>query len=85
MEPDASCAPAYTSDLSEVIDFYQPDYWIYGHTHFPVDVIAGKTRIMNVSLGYPHEVEPGQESALLLKGNLRLEGEDPSCLGYPTT
>ena len=42
IELDASCAPAYSSDLSEVIDFYQPDYWIYGHTHFLVDVIEGK-------------------------------------------
>ncbi|WP_171054730.1 hypothetical protein [Roseovarius arcticus] len=48
MESDASCAPAYTSDLSEVIDTYQSDYWLYGHTHFPVDVIEGKTRIMSI-------------------------------------
>lgn len=30
-----------------------PKLWIHGHTHFPVDYLIGKTRIINHPLGYP--------------------------------
>ena len=44
--------PTYTSDLTALIDRYQPDAWLFGHTHMPVTMLQGPTRIANVSLGY---------------------------------
>jgi 3',5'-cyclic AMP phosphodiesterase CpdA len=48
--------PTYTSDLTALIDRYQPDAWLFGHTHMPVTLQRGPTRIANVSLGYPGHV-----------------------------
>lgn len=48
--------PTYTSDLTALIDRYQPDTWLFGHTHMPVTLQRGPTRIANVSLGYPGHV-----------------------------
>lgn len=53
--PRASLAPAYASDLSELIDTYKPDTWLYGHTHKPRLLKRGKTEVRCVSIGYPHE------------------------------
>lgn len=50
-------AEAYASDLSGLIDTYQPDEWLYGHTHHPCALRRGRTEIRCVSIGYPHEVE----------------------------
>src|SRR5260370_32964 len=36
-------AAAYASDLGSTIDRYQPDYWISGHTHFPIDLRRHRT------------------------------------------
>ncbi len=43
---------AYASDLSELIDEFQPDIWIYGHTHEKRDFMAGNTRVISNPLGY---------------------------------
>ena len=46
---------AYVSDLSSLIERYQPDVWIYGHTHQSDDTMIGRTRIVSNSKGYgPH-------------------------------
>jgi predicted phosphodiesterase len=45
--------PAFTArDMLPVIEKYQPDLWIYGHTHECVDHLIGKTRIISNQLGY---------------------------------
>ena len=49
---------AYASDLSELILTHQPKMWVHGHTHQPADYELGDTRVLNVSLGYPPEVDP---------------------------
>ncbi len=49
--------PTYTSDLTVIIDQFQPDAWLFGHTHEPITLQRGRTRISNVSLGYPVQVE----------------------------
>jgi len=51
---------AYGSDLSDLIGTHQPDMWVHGHTHQPADYDLGRTRVLNVSLGYPPEVDPGR-------------------------
>lgn len=48
-------APAFNStDMIDVIAQYQPDLWIYGHTHECDDHYRGKTRIISNQLGYQH-------------------------------
>jgi len=48
--------PAFNSlDMIPVIEEFQPDLWIYGHTHECDDQMVGKTRIISNQLGYPQE------------------------------
>lgn len=49
---DDKLNPAFTSDLSNIIDKLEPNYWIHGHTHSSFDYIRGKTRIICNPLGY---------------------------------
>jgi Icc-related predicted phosphoesterase len=49
-------AAAYASDLGSTIDRYQPDYWISGHTHFPMDLCRGRTRLISNPCGYGDEL-----------------------------
>lgn len=44
--------PAFCSDLSGVIERYQPRLWIHGHTHESCDYYVGKTRIVCNPRGY---------------------------------
>ncbi len=45
--------PTFNSlDMIEIIEKYQPDYWIYGHTHECDDQMIGRTRIISNQLGY---------------------------------
>ena len=46
--------PAYGSlDMEKVIKDYQPQLWIYGHTHEPDDRMFGDTRVVSNPRGYP--------------------------------
>ncbi len=45
----------YASDLETMILKYQPERWIYGHTHHRVRFDIGRTRLVNVSVGYPEQ------------------------------
>lgn len=47
--------PAYVSDLSDVIDRYQPALWAHGHIHTSVDFTSGNTRVMSNPRGYGDE------------------------------
>ncbi len=47
--------PAFNSlDMIEVIEKYQPNLWVYGHTHECDDQTLGSTRIVSNQRGYPH-------------------------------
>lgn len=61
-------SPAYGSDLSGVIETYQPEAWLFGHTHQNLEEAVGLTTVRNISLGYPGDVRPGDEAAILLRG-----------------
>lgn len=54
--PDAyrgdALSPAFCSDLSELIEKYQPDVWIHGHDHHHHDYRVGRTRIIANPAGY---------------------------------
>lgn len=48
--------PAFNSlDMIAVIEKYQPDLWIYGHTHECDNHTLGRTRIVSNQLGYPKD------------------------------
>lgn len=52
---DSPLMPAFNSlDMVKIIEEYQPDLWVYGHTHECDDQTIGKTRIISNQLGYPH-------------------------------
>lgn len=46
-------APAFNSlDMVKVIEHYQPELWVFGHTHEADDHLIGKTRIVSNPYGY---------------------------------
>lgn len=52
---NSAITPAFNSlDMLDTIERYQPDLWIYGHTHECDDQYVGKTRIISNQLGYPN-------------------------------
>lgn len=46
--------PAFASDLSNLIDEFQPELWIHGHDHGSHDYQIGRTRIFANQAGYPN-------------------------------
>ncbi len=39
-------------ELEDFIKTHDIDYWIYGHSHYNVDVTIGKTECLSNQLGY---------------------------------
>jgi Icc-related predicted phosphoesterase len=64
---------AYGSDLRALIDRHQPYAWLFGHTHHAADIRQGRTLIRNISLGYPGQVELGDEADQMRRGIIDLE------------
>jgi len=63
--------PAFNSlDMIEIIEKYQPELWVYGHTHECDDQMIGKTRIISNQLGYPDRL-----------GDYECEGFDENGVG----
>lgn len=60
--------PVYGSDLLPLMERYQPDAWLFGHTHWQAEATVGRTQVQNLSLGYPDQVSAGKEAAILLRG-----------------
>ncbi len=60
-------APAFASDLSELILTYQPDLWIHGHIHSAGDYLIGKTRVLCNPRGYPQEENVGFNPYLIVE------------------
>lgn len=52
---DSPLNPAFASRLEDVIDRYQPDLWIHGHTHVACDYEIFATRVVCNPRGYPSE------------------------------
>lgn len=51
---DSPLRPAFNAtDVRGLIERFQPDLWVYGHTHECDDHLVGRTRIIANSLGYP--------------------------------
>lgn len=47
--------PAFASRLEDIIEKYQPDLWIHGHTHVACDYEIFGTRVVCNPRGYPSE------------------------------
>lgn len=61
--------PAFASDLSSIIDMFQPELWIHGHDHGSHDYRVGRTRVFANQAGYPN-----------LHGDRENRGFDPCCV-----
>jgi len=48
--------PYFINNCTDLIERYQPRYWMFGHTHHSVDYQHGDTRVVSNQHGYPHEV-----------------------------
>ena len=49
---------AFYSDLEKLIKLYNPEYWIYGHSHRNIgNLQIGKTALLSNQLGYIHKSE----------------------------
>jgi Icc-related predicted phosphoesterase len=65
--------PVYGSDLTGLIQRHRPDAWLFGHTHYPVETMVGRTLVTNVSIGYPDQVRPEDETLILRRGLIDLQ------------
>ncbi|WP_375157800.1 metallophosphoesterase [Bradyrhizobium sp. RDT46] len=52
---DSIVTAAYASEMSSLIDRFQPDLIVSGHTHYPMDITRGRTRLLSNPGGYPGE------------------------------
>ncbi|MEO3430150.1 metallophosphoesterase [Pelagibius sp. CAU 1746] len=51
--------PYFCSNLTALIEEWQPELWIHGHTHESCDYSIGRTRVICNPRGYlPHEANP---------------------------
>jgi Icc-related predicted phosphoesterase len=57
---------AFVSDLSELIETYQPTLWVHGHVHNSSDHLVGKTRVLCNPHGYGSE-NPAFNGALVVE------------------
>lgn len=49
---DSKANGAFTIELEDYIMSSAINYWIYGHSHYNVDVVIGKTQCLSNQLGY---------------------------------
>lgn len=60
--------PAYVSNLEHLIEEYQPDLWIHGHTHHSFDYHIGRTRVVCNPRGYaPNQLNRNFNPALVVE------------------
>lgn len=58
---------AFASDLEALIEAFDIDLWIHGHTHHCVDYEIGATRVLSNQAGYPHEDRSAYDPALVVE------------------
>ncbi|RDH85961.1 MAG: metallophosphoesterase [endosymbiont of Galathealinum brachiosum] len=57
---------AFHSDLSSLIEMFDINLWIYGHTHANLDRVISDTRILSNQAGYPGENVVGFDVSLVV-------------------
>ena len=63
---DRPYAPAYASDLEELMGTGGPALWVHGHTHRSRDDVVGATRIISNPRGYPDQRGTGWAPGLVI-------------------
>ncbi|MCC4118445.1 metallophosphoesterase [Aromatoleum toluclasticum] len=58
---------SFASDLEAMIEEYQPELWVHGHTHNAADYHIGATRIVGNPKGYPGERFVGFRDGLVIE------------------
>lgn len=56
--------PAFHSDLTDLIETFQPDAWFFGHSHRRLWDMVGLTDLYNVSVGYTRELDRSESAYL---------------------
>ena len=60
---DSRINGAYASNLEWMMEKYPIAYWIHGHSHPPLDMMIGSTRVLRKPRGYlHHEVSPKEDA-----------------------
>lgn len=59
--------PAFVSDLSDVIERWQPALWVHGHIHHAFDYWVGATRVVCNPHGYQSERAAGFQWDLVIE------------------
>ena len=49
---DSELNGAYASDLDKFMNDWKVNYWIHGHSHPPLDMMVGDTRLLRKPRGY---------------------------------
>lgn len=49
---DSNLNGAYVGEMDDVIREYRPSVWVHGHSHDPVDIMIGETRVVSNPFGY---------------------------------
>lgn len=52
---DSIVTAAYASEMTSMIDRFQPDLIVTGHTHYGMDRMRGRSRLLSNPSGYPGE------------------------------
>ena len=64
---DHRLAPAFASNMEDIILNYQPELWVHGHTHDSFDYRIGRTRIICNPRGYvPKADNPEFEEGMVI-------------------
>jgi predicted phosphodiesterase len=58
---------AFASNLEGLMDRFEIDVWIHGHTHHCVDFVQNNTRILSNQRGYPDERLAGFNPSLVIE------------------
>ncbi len=56
---DDPMSASFISNLDHLINCQNIDAWVHGHTHFNIDYLIRKTRVITNQRGYPGEDLPG--------------------------
>lgn len=58
---------SFWSNFEDLIKEYQPELWLYGHTHSNLCFEIGKTRVVTNQRGYPDEGVAGYNPKLIIE------------------